>query len=356
MICYLHIGTPKTGTTSIQNLLVLNRKILKTKKIIYPMSLCYNNQHGGIRHFIKNYSIEKVNKDKNYLKLKAEILSNAECSFLFSDELISLHIHDFQSIMSLKKFFKDLGFQKVVCVIYLRDNPEAAISQSSQLIKCGAKHSIMRRAELTMIIHNYKILCENYKNIFGKENIIVRLFDKNEFYQGDLLKDFIHSVGLEWDDKFIIPPKQNETLDLIGFELQKRLNKLGCGFDNYSYSTKLFSDKYFSSKELSLKFQPPKEIIQSYIDCFEESNEWVRKEFFPHKERLFPKKDLSNYKENYELKEMKPEYWDRIAEFIADIIKTKTQPVTNQNSTCNKPNSQAQSKLSFQTKYGTAKS
>nr|MCR6776470.1 hypothetical protein [Campylobacter lari] len=69
--------------------------------------------------------------------------------------------------------------------------------------------------------------------------------------------------------------------------------------------------------------------MQSYINYFEESNEWVRKEFFPHKERLFPKKDLSNYKENYELKEMKPEYWDKIAEFIAYIVKTKNQNITD---------------------------
>ncbi|EOH9686766.1 hypothetical protein ACME2V_001533 [Campylobacter coli] len=140
--------------------------------------------------------------------------------------------------------------------------------------------------------------------------------------------------------------------------------------------------------------------MQSYIDYFEESNEWVRKEFFPRKERLFPGKDLSNYKENYELKEMKPEYWDRIAEFIADIVKTKNQTIIdktniiqnkdktiaaqttqinslqiilkdseakfvqmrNLNNTLNKTIQekttqldQLQSKLSFQTQYGTAK-
>ncbi|EOH1891043.1 hypothetical protein ACLWOK_001621, partial [Campylobacter coli] len=88
-------------------------------------------------------------------------------------------------------------------------------------------------------------------------------------------------------------------------------------------------EKYFTSKDPHLKFQPAKEVTQSYMDYFEESNEWVRKEFFPHKERLFPKKDLTNYKENYELKEMKPEYWDRIAEFIADIVKTKNQAIQN---------------------------
>ncbi|EOG1381512.1 hypothetical protein ACK3EZ_001444 [Campylobacter coli] len=175
----------------------------------------------------------------------------------------------------------------------------------------------------------YKTICKNYINVFGKENIIVRLFDKNEFYQGDLLKDFIHSIGLEWDNKFRIPERENETLDLIGFELQGRLNKLGCGWNNKINSTMEFSEKYFTSKDPHLKFQPAKEVTQSYMDYFEESNEWVRKEFFPHKERLFPKKDLTNYKENYELKEMKPEYWDRIAEFIADIVKTKNQAIQN---------------------------
>ncbi|EAI4813061.1 hypothetical protein BGG33_07840, partial [Campylobacter lari] len=62
-------------------------------------------------------------------------------------------------------------------------------------------------------ICNHKQTLQWWGEIFGKENLIVRLFDKNEFYQGDLLKDFIHSIGLEWDDEFIIPPKQNESLD-----------------------------------------------------------------------------------------------------------------------------------------------
>ncbi|EGY4808381.1 hypothetical protein JIO44_001857, partial [Campylobacter coli] len=178
-------------------------------------------------------------------------------------------------------------------------------------------------------ICNYKQIIQWWQQIFGKENLIVRLFDKSEFYQGDLLKDFVHSIGLKWDNEFVIPPKQNESLDLIGVELLKRINQyLPWRIDNKINHLRgdltKFITKYFqNSNNYHLKFQPPKEIIQSYIDSFEESNEWVRKEFFPYKERLFPKQDLANYKENYELKEMKPEYWNKISEFIADIVKTK---------------------------------
>ncbi|OOX96093.1 hypothetical protein BOQ03_05425 [Campylobacter coli] len=212
-------------------------------------------------------------------------------------------------------------------------------------------------------ICNHKQTLQWRGEVFGKENLIVRLFDKNEFYQGDLLKDFIHSIGLEWDDEFIILPKQNESLDLLGIDLLRRINKflpLFCNNARNIFRGDLhhFAIKHFTSKDPHLKFQSPKEIIQSYIDYFEESNEWARKEFFPYKERLFPKKDLTDYKENYELKEMKPEYWDKIAELIADIVTTKNQTIQSNLTQIKNLSQTIQDKdnlLSFQTQYSTAK-
>ncbi|EPA5365808.1 hypothetical protein L8X35_04835 [Campylobacter lari] len=401
MTCYLHIGTPKTGTTSIQKFITLNNNLLLQKQIIYPKIFCSNNQHAEIAYIVKNMKSDfKPWLNREMIFLKNEVSRNKNYTFLFSSEMISLYINEPCSLKYLQKLLKWLGFKNIVCILYLRSNEDYMISHSSQNIKCGLGIYYNKKAEFctSMKMHIYKTICKNYINIFGKENLIVRLFDKNEFYQGDLLKDFVYSIGLEWDEKFQIPEKENETLDLIGFELQQRLNRLDCGWKNKINSTMKFSEKYFTSRDPHLKFQPPKEVVQSYIDYFEESNEWVRKEFFPHKERLFSKKDLSNYKENYELKEMKPEYWDKIAEFIADIVKTKTQTITNQTShiqnlnnalveitkekdqcILNKDNlinnqadkikflqsniqekstqlNQTQSKLSFQTKYGTAKS
>ncbi|EOI2906469.1 alpha-2,3-sialyltransferase, partial [Campylobacter jejuni] len=115
-----------------------------------------------------------------------------------------------------------------------------------------------------------------------------------------------------------------------------------------------------------------KKYYLEYYNFFKCHNEWVRKEFFPHKERLFPKKDMSTYKENYELREMKPEYWDKIAEFIADIIKIKNenilslnqtleiknQELSNQTNQIHNLNTSLENKenlLNFQNNYGKAK-
>ncbi|WP_235690285.1 hypothetical protein [Campylobacter coli] len=332
MTAYIHIGTPKTGTTSIQKFITLNLDLFLQQGMVYPKTFCVNNQHAKIAYIIKNMKSDfNFWLNQEVVFLRNEISENKKYIFLFSSEMISLYINESYALIRLKELFNWLGFKNIKCILYLRSNDEYMISHSSQNIKCGLGVYYKRKAEFctSMGMHMYKTTCKNYINVFGKENIIVRLFDKNEFYQGDLLKDFIHSIGLEWDNKFRIPERENETLDLIGFELQGRLNKLGCGWNNKINSTMEFSEKYFTSKDPHLKFQPAKEVTQSYMDYFEESNEWVRKEFFPHKERLFPKKDLSDYKENYELKEMKPEYWDRIAEFIADIVKTKNQAIQN---------------------------
>lgn len=39
MTCYVHIGLPKTGTTSIQEFLFANHAQLKQQGYLYPVSL-----------------------------------------------------------------------------------------------------------------------------------------------------------------------------------------------------------------------------------------------------------------------------------------------------------------------------
>ncbi|EAJ9832380.1 hypothetical protein FBH93_07080, partial [Campylobacter coli] len=383
MTAYVHIGTPKTGTTTIQKFLYLNREKLEIQNIIYANSIESYTRHNILVNFCfefrNNFNWEKIKFErilkyrsrlKLFYALKEEV-AQAKGDFIFSTEGITWHFYDVKYIKILKKFFKELGFDRVILILYLRNTSDLLISLSAQLIKTNYSSipCFINPWEYDrQYIFDNQWLCQKYSEIFGKENLIVRLFDGNEFYQGDLLKDFIHSIGLKWENNFIIPLKQNESLDLIGVELCKALNKQNSNYDEFM---ELYS-KYFISKSLFTKFYPPKKIIQSYLDYFEESNEWVRKEFFPHKERLFPKKDLSDYKENYGLKEMKPEYWDKIAEFIADIVKKKNKIIEDNTNVVQKKDktikekdqiissklsqlNQIQLKLSFQSKYGTAK-
>ncbi len=385
MTAYVHIGTEKTGSTSIQFFLYSNRRLLQRQNMIYPISignyssqwnftfLAYNNLRNDFyclsKGIFKKDDFLHHKKDI-FLKFKDELLKSKCEKVVISSEHLSSRIQDLSEIKRIRKILYLLGFKKIKIIVYIREQTSDMISSFSTTLKSGAIGNIQANSKKYFKGY-HKLLLLKWQQIFGKENLIVRLFDKSEFYQGDLLKDFVHSIGLKWDNEFVIPPKQNESLDLIGVELLKRINQyLPWRIDNKINHLRgdltKFITKYFqNSNNYHLKFQPPKEIIQSYIDSFEESNEWVRKEFFPYKERLFPKQDLANYKENYELKEMKPEYWNKISEFIADIVKTKNQLITNKTTQIQNLNQAIKNKdeliqntnnlLSFQTKYGTAK-
>ncbi len=359
MTAYVHIGTEKTGTTTIQEFLYINKSIIQKQNYFFAQSIGIKNHWDLaflgyslnkkdsyiLNNSLWNFQAIKQHKKNIFSKIKDEVKFNHK--IIFSSELLQSRLTRKREIVKLYTFLKKIGFTNIKVICYIRDANEMLRSLLSEAIKWEEIDSFELKEEKEEYklgykknlfhfhhICNHKQTLQWWGEVFGKENLIVRLFDKNEFYQGDLLKDFIHSIGLEWDDEFIIPPKQNESLDLLGIDLLRRINKflpLFCNNARNIFRGDLhhFAIKHFTSKDSHLKFQPPKEVVQSYIDYFEESNEWVRKEFFPHKERLFPKKDLTNYKENYELKEMKPEYWDKIAEFIADIVSTKNQNIAD---------------------------
>ncbi|HFU1643803.1 TPA: hypothetical protein ACH4W3_000422 [Campylobacter lari] len=365
MTAYVHIGTVKTGTTTIQKFLFLNKSMLKNFGFLISEYFGAPITYGKDEFFdsFANENWEKCYKE-NIANFYQEINNSKANKILISSEGLHAHLLRLDDVEKFRKFLLSTGkISKIKIIIYLREPSSMAVSLYSELIKNAyAKNlPLMEANHKDRFIHDcdYKTI-QIWASIFGKENIVVRLFDQDEFHQEDLLKDFIYSIDLNWDSKFIIPIKQNESLDLIGIKLLSHISRE----NSKNGVIQLWHPfcRHFQSKDPFLKFNPPKEIMQSYIDYFEESNEWVRKEFFPHKERLFPKKDLSNYKENYELKEMKPEYWDKIAEFIADIVKTKNQAIIDKEQTIqNQKNKiqileQANGGLDKYSKHSTAKS
>ena len=164
------------------------------------------------------------------LELKKDLRENKDKSFIFSSEDVFWWHKDVdKTALALKEFFTEVGFDDIKIIVYIRSQADLFLSLCSQEVKNAdptyntqeSKPKDSSRFQM----YEYKNLTKAFMNTFGKENLIVKLFDKNEFYEGDLIKDFLHILGLKLDDSFILPPNQNESLDLIGFELLTRINK-----------------------------------------------------------------------------------------------------------------------------------
>ncbi|EDP3961808.1 TPA: hypothetical protein ACH6H0_001479, partial [Campylobacter jejuni] len=335
MTAYVHIGIAKTGTTSIQNFLQQNYELLLKAGFLYPKLLHgveeqYSRewtQHRELAFIIKATKVRGLTKnEEEKINLFRKEISGSK-NVIISSEVLHDSLIDEGYISHCRNFLHDLGFEKIKIVVYLREPADLFQSICSQSIKnCYDENVCFKLPEESAILDHrcsHAKTLSNWGKIFGKDNLIVKLFDKHEFIEQDLLKDFISCLNIPWNNKFIIPAKTNESLDVIGCEILRRVNRklplVVSGKISHLRGNLLFYiEKYFSNPRM--KISPPKNIYEYYNKHYNESHKFINKEFFPYKEKLFPKKDLNNYKENYEIKEMKPEYWDKIAEFIVDIV------------------------------------
>ena len=59
---------------------------------------------------------------------------------------------------------------------------------------------------------NFEALLDRWSDAFGKDNMIVRVFDRKKMYKNDLLADFCHAIGIDFLDDCKIPKSVNENL------------------------------------------------------------------------------------------------------------------------------------------------
>ncbi|XAW89831.1 hypothetical protein ABDK09_09550 [Vibrio sp. CDRSL-10 TSBA] len=147
----LHIGTEKTGTTSLQNTLHSNREYLKEKGILIPnsfklsnhveMAVCFQDYNSSS----ELYSVVDVNNDfesvskftDNFLnKIKEEILSSNCNTVVISNEHLHSRITTEDEIKKIYDWASDI-FDSVTINVYLRKQCDLAVSHFSTALKSG---------------------------------------------------------------------------------------------------------------------------------------------------------------------------------------------------------------------------
>ncbi|MBT0605795.1 hypothetical protein FQZ14_04785, partial [Campylobacter lari] len=92
MTAYVHIGTEKTGTTTIQQFLLENYNLLLKQNMVYPKSFLKGNQHWWIADLACDVTLNKVDDFRkiilngDYLSVINEINQHRDKRFIFSSE------------------------------------------------------------------------------------------------------------------------------------------------------------------------------------------------------------------------------------------------------------------------------
>lgn len=315
----LHIGAEKTGTTSIQAFLGMNKDLLSKQGIYIPDFLASGNNPKNQNHrklpvmalnpgkhddFFIFHNLSDLHKRKSAVeKWKAELLLAASEStyskWVVSSEHMQSRLTSVEEVMRLKSLISK-SFSEVEVLLYIRKPINAAASLWSTLIKGGNSISEFPLPNNWRIQKNcnYREIIERWQEVFG-DAVKVRLFQKNSFRDGDLIKDFCNACGIQDDADFEFPPFANETLSAEAIRILGRLNKdiptqKGSKINPLRGNLNRFIIKHFSNFP---KCMPTKEMTEAYAAYYQESNEWVRARFFPDRKSLFDDEKVHTDKE-----------------------------------------------------------
>lgn len=234
---YIHIGSPKTGTTALQNFFAQNTSELVKHDICYP---AYKRAAKTPIHL--EFSRLAVKEANNVLKGKAlQKKSVARCDDFFkkiieeagscSNILISGEELFYADDLSLFAKYK-LYFTSIKIVVYLRRQDEYLQSLYIQRFKKGKISEPIQEHEFRTNPKwlNYYDRLKMWGKMFGDDNIIVRPFERSQYTANDLFTDFMtHAFKVEDISAFSIPKsdKSNIRVDADIMKMVQLINTFG---------------------------------------------------------------------------------------------------------------------------------
>jgi hypothetical protein len=212
---YIHIGSHKTGTSAIQKFLSTNREVLQQKGFCYPGNKVAH--HDMAREFrTLELPVIAGKPDLATRKYFDEISTSRSDTIILSSEGFE---GLYNSVHKLKDFLKDQFCVKII--FYARSQGERIESMYNQRVK--QEVTLLEKPFSDFVGNGYFAFLDYYKILlpwgqaFGKENIIVRCYEKEQLPDG-IFDDFIRAVGLPPDKNYVFPKeKVNQSLkwDLI---------------------------------------------------------------------------------------------------------------------------------------------
>jgi hypothetical protein len=306
----LHIGLEKTGSTSIQRMLLSNRDELRRRSVWVPASIVGWDQHARLYTFAKDEGYiddfliycgltDQSERTKAINGWKADFLKEArhtECgSCIISSELLQSRITTTAEIESLKLILQSI-FDQIRIIIYLRDPLRLTLSFISTALRSGFSleklpipgDELFHKMGLEIKL-NHRRTINFWKSAFPEAELSVRIFETDFLFSGCVVSDFLAQCEISAEG-LVLPPTTNSSLGTGAASILSALNKVYPRINAeslYNYHR----DKLLEIIDKEMKggspMLPTEEIYLAYQAAYLESNEWVRKTYFPHKETLF---------------------------------------------------------------------
>jgi hypothetical protein len=303
----LHIGTEKTGTTSIQAALRRDRDLLAQKGILVPRLLgSPNHMEVAVVGMEPNPESELqiaalsqtgMSRDEYFQacrdSLMAELKQGKFHTILISNE----HCHSrIQTEPELTRIFSLLGVdpKDVRVLVYLRRQDTLAVSAYSTRLRLGDIRGVFDDGQAEQYFRYDKLL-NFYEGVVGHTNMTVRLFERERLVEGDGVQDFYQFADLDINPSLGL--RENQAISTGQALFLQRFNRafpLLCdGRINQDRGPVM---KAIEGVLPGPPFLPARKTALAFYEKFREGNALVRERYFPNLDRwsLFDE-DMGRY-------------------------------------------------------------
>ena len=316
---FLHIGTHKTGSTSVQHFLHDNTDRLRSHGFLYPsshllecahhrfgttllrdagLSILKNDASSGAQSYSQAEPVALADL-RLWPDLKEEV-EQTDCSYVI------ISSEEFEWVTQPEVIPRLLGNHNYKIVVCLRRQDHYLESVYQTFVK---NKNVRLKAEPAKWIgkvvsgtgfHDYFNLLERWAAVFGKENILPIVFE--DAIINRLEVEFLRTIGV--DDAaahdFVLPEEswlleQRKSLDNRCLEFLRLCNQQSLDAKKHEAivaALMLVSDAFRERRSYNKDILDVKQ-RSIILDSVRDSNQKLLKKYFPGRQRMFPELDLS---------------------------------------------------------------
>ena len=343
--CVLHIGTEKTGSTSLQGFLGMNREALAARGYFVPASLgsafdpmVMNSDLLATYARADNAPDPAVGGGRRgedvagfRARIRAALAAElagapAEChTILLSGE----HCHsllpavfEVEGVWSLlAPFCSDFRV-----LVYLRPQHEVALSGYGMMLRLGRAEAVplprfegrtTARGELQFGYFDYAGLLARWGVVFGREALVPRLFTRDALVGGDIVSDVLAVLGIEGSG-LERPSRLNANFSAPAQRVLAGLNRAMAEWPAAEAAE--VRGWVVPKLEAGGGVRPSRAAVRAFMAAFEAGNEAVRAGWFGDRARLFD----DEYAAYPEVEDVPDE--GEIYEVIARVLRGRVRP------------------------------
>jgi len=295
----LHIGTEKTGSTSIQRALAADRAALAEGGILYPQLFGSDNHmelavaamapKAGDELQLVELKRQDCDHATYCERLKAQIeqerAGGAFDRIVLSNEHCHSRLGDSEAVARLIALF-DADPADCNVIVYLRRQDRLAVSLHSTRLKLGGKGDLFPPASeiYRPYYFDFQQVIATYDALIPAGNIDVRLYENPRLAGGDVVADFYEAAGLGVTPS--VTPRANPSLSNAQSLFLARFNDMfPLIVDGRINEARGPIFQAIRNVGLGERFRPSRADALAFYEPFRPGNAAIRERFLPALDR-----------------------------------------------------------------------